>query len=459
MLLNSRLEQEAAMEQIEGSPRGLSPPLIILIHGTWAHGLLRSVLSHASYANRFLWQKPRIWNDCPGDFERRLAEKIEIEVRIKGFSWTGYNSVQARYEAACALSETVADEFRRGTRQVFIVAHSHGGNVAEYASAMLEPQLRVSGIVTMACPFISASPRNMTQGEESMRGGLWLLIVLAVFGAISYSFFALASTWLLLSINEPQKVPVIVLLSIITAAFVTAGLFKLLGVLWRGAFSTFRNRWASQLASGSSAAAIPFLSIRATGDEAHAALMLAQVLNSLQQLSARLSGLVCTRAEAALYERLKESSVFRTFYYAGFVIGTATVYLASKDGAVSALIFFLGWCCLPLVFDFSAKLLIIVLGLCVVPASRFLAALASYPFGGFRLILLSVWMDFQVETGPTDKTFEGLFLSKNSLDDLRLGMRHRIYDMAETTATIGKWIRLRIEIEEVKKRQKAQSSR
>ena len=72
-------------------------------------------------------------------------------------SWTQRNSLHARSEAAETFSEflKVDLEAHRDARH-FIVAHSHGGNIAVSALKLLsvEERRRVSGLVTMGTPFL-----------------------------------------------------------------------------------------------------------------------------------------------------------------------------------------------------------------------------------------------------------------------------------------------------------------
>src|SRR5262245_54765385 len=43
----------------------------------------------------------------------------------------------------------------------FIIAHSHGGNIARYALHDPEFAARAAGVVTLATPFLTGKPRNV----------------------------------------------------------------------------------------------------------------------------------------------------------------------------------------------------------------------------------------------------------------------------------------------------------
>lgn len=85
------------------------PPLIILIHGTWAHGFLRSILSHFGIADRLIGQRPKVWSEGAGEFRRRIASEVPVGTRIESFSWTGYNSIGAPRDAATDLAAKIVD--------------------------------------------------------------------------------------------------------------------------------------------------------------------------------------------------------------------------------------------------------------------------------------------------------------------------------------------------------------
>jgi hypothetical protein len=98
---------------------------------------------------------------------RRLQEELGGDVVFLPFRWSGMNWPSARYRAAHRLR----DHFRATARKypergLYVVAHSHGGNVALYAvrDAAREnvPDELPSGVVCLSTPFIAAQPRPLT---------------------------------------------------------------------------------------------------------------------------------------------------------------------------------------------------------------------------------------------------------------------------------------------------------
>ncbi|MCP5235748.1 MAG: alpha/beta fold hydrolase [Zoogloeaceae bacterium] len=96
-----------------------------------------------------------------------LKARITGSVVFRRFEWDGFNSHECRLRAAkdlVAVLENQVSEFPSSRH--FIIAHSHGGNVAGYALKESAVAKRVARVYTLATPFICARPR---WGEEESR--------------------------------------------------------------------------------------------------------------------------------------------------------------------------------------------------------------------------------------------------------------------------------------------------
>ena len=98
---------------------------------------------------------------------RRLQEELGGDVVFLPFRWSGMNWPSARYRAAHRLRDHLREAARQyPERGLYVVAHSHGGNVALYAvrDAARENALDElpSGVVCLSTPFIAAQPRPLT---------------------------------------------------------------------------------------------------------------------------------------------------------------------------------------------------------------------------------------------------------------------------------------------------------
>lgn len=92
---------------------------------------------------------------------------------FKVLRWTGGNSHGERVHAGRRLAAAVQAEHDKsdGAPQ-YIVAHSHGGNVALYA--LRDPAIppKVARLVTIATPFVSCAPRRL---PKILGGVVWTL--------------------------------------------------------------------------------------------------------------------------------------------------------------------------------------------------------------------------------------------------------------------------------------------
>ena len=98
---------------------------------------------------------------------RRLEEELGADVVFLPFRWSGMNWPSARYRAARRLCDHLrVTAERHPERRHYVVAHSHGGNVALYAlrDAAREsaPDALPAGVVCLSTPFIAAQPRPVT---------------------------------------------------------------------------------------------------------------------------------------------------------------------------------------------------------------------------------------------------------------------------------------------------------
>ena len=121
--------------------------LITLLHGTWARG---AQWSHQEN----------------GALREYLRGRFGSNVLFFAPEWSGRNTVSARARGAVVLQEhvlKVATEYPRG--QHFVIGHSHGGNVALYALRDPAVAEHVSGIISLATPFLHARRRRSKAGE------------------------------------------------------------------------------------------------------------------------------------------------------------------------------------------------------------------------------------------------------------------------------------------------------
>jgi hypothetical protein len=116
--------------------------VIILVHGTWAR------------------RAP--WLNQSSLLCKTLCEKLPEPIKIVPFEWTGRNSNEARQRAGKNLEWLIRKLVNdHPTAKHFIVAHSHGGNIALYALRDPALQGRVTGVICLSTPFLIFSERHL----------------------------------------------------------------------------------------------------------------------------------------------------------------------------------------------------------------------------------------------------------------------------------------------------------
>jgi len=139
--------------------------VVTLIHGTWA--------THSQ------------WTQADSKLRGAIEQTFPGLVEFKPpFQWSAKNGIDARRDAVTRLRDALAhDQPVAGTHH-FLIAHSHGGNIA--LCALRDPNIRtgIAGVACLATPFLIAKPREMgTLAENIIVGGLlaWSVLVAIVF--------------------------------------------------------------------------------------------------------------------------------------------------------------------------------------------------------------------------------------------------------------------------------------
>lgn len=91
------------------------------------------------------------------------ARKVIFDV----FEWSGKNTHQARIKAGHELANHIR-QLRQQYQHArhYIIAHSHGGNIALLAHKHLSQDLHAQGVATLGTPFIQASLKEDLQGKS-----------------------------------------------------------------------------------------------------------------------------------------------------------------------------------------------------------------------------------------------------------------------------------------------------
>jgi pimeloyl-ACP methyl ester carboxylesterase len=115
-------------------------PLIVLVHGTFGRN--------------------SEWTTPGSTFLRLLAAQFPAPPLFWVFRWSGDNSEAARARAGIDLCRFLkALSCRWPAKKCYVIAHSHGGNIARQALSL--PSSPTCGLVTLATPYLDFSARRL----------------------------------------------------------------------------------------------------------------------------------------------------------------------------------------------------------------------------------------------------------------------------------------------------------
>jgi len=151
---------------------------VTLVHGTWARNSK--------------W--PRL--------EQELLRQFGLDnTLITYLPWTGGNTASARLSAAALLQShlrSLADQ--RPTAKHFVVAHSHGGNIALLAMRDNQIKAALSGLVCLSTPFLLYRPLTLVPDEDLFNKAAYWGIIISVATISGLAAYLSGNGWSLLPI-------------------------------------------------------------------------------------------------------------------------------------------------------------------------------------------------------------------------------------------------------------------
>src|ERR1022692_2328478 len=124
----------------------------------------------------------RLWSGSAATLVDFLQRQFGTSLHVRTFRWNGWNGQKSRMKAAVKLRADLYQAIHDyPSSKHVIIAHSHGGNVALYALKDAELRSRVSGLVTLATPFLFVESRRLE----------WVIVLTAVGAASHVAFYTL----------------------------------------------------------------------------------------------------------------------------------------------------------------------------------------------------------------------------------------------------------------------------
>lgn len=132
--------------------------VVYLVHGTFAQGAE--------------------WVHPSSALAKSVKAGLGSDVLIAPFKWSGANSHTARRAAGKKLAQTIHkfDHYNPDAPQ-YIVAHSHGGNVAAYALNESGVRSKITAVACLGTPFIKAHARDLVGAKRLVQ---WILTACAI---------------------------------------------------------------------------------------------------------------------------------------------------------------------------------------------------------------------------------------------------------------------------------------
>jgi hypothetical protein len=122
------------------------------------------------------------WFQTKSRFANQLKHRLGehgLEADIVAHLWSGANSASERDKGARTLAKTVRRLAKSHKAGVHVIGHSHGGNVANDAAAMLnwsrtQRRPKIASITTVGTPFFRS---HVTTSD---RLGAWVFVIVAL---------------------------------------------------------------------------------------------------------------------------------------------------------------------------------------------------------------------------------------------------------------------------------------
>jgi hypothetical protein len=121
------------------------------------------------------------WTQDGSILRQTLQNHLDGPVSFSNPAWGGANSPWARQKAAQQLAGHLKNQIEaHPAASHFVVAHSHGGNIALMSCCDAGVSSRLSGVVCLATPFLSYQPRRFRPYLSLLVFSLFASIVVGI---------------------------------------------------------------------------------------------------------------------------------------------------------------------------------------------------------------------------------------------------------------------------------------
>ncbi len=364
---------------------------ITLVHGTFA--------AESDWITQHEDEKP---DGFRGRLKSVLGESTTFNLPTPWGSQSFFGKLKdltntARLNGAERLKQELLEGEKKPGEKHFLLAHSHGGNVAMYALQDQKVQQRIDGLICMATPFLFPRRRPLSIVT------LILSLIIMIIGVTQF-------LWGMGAANQNG------IFWVMACALITVGIIVPAILIWMIVRVRYKQRGANDSNLGSSKLQdhitrlsytdpnIPILLIRSSGDEASGLLRGTQFLNWLGGMVMRIGGrqiylLICASALLLFWMAYKDA--------AWIPAGTFTI--------------------LNIALICSAAIMIVMLA--ALTLSRVLIGFDAWRWVGE--------LETMIEDGPPGIASDLLVITPRQPKD---GLSHTaVYTEPETTQAIAEW--------------------
>jgi hypothetical protein len=248
---------------------GRGSVVVTLVHGTFGR----------------LPGRDAAWARDGSFFRRCLTEALGGDIAFRTFRWSGMNWPSARYRAGRRLRDHCRETANRyPERSHYLVAHSHGGNVALYALRDFVDHAPAdalpAGVICLSTPFITAQPRPVTLFRFV---ATYTVILVATFAVVAALMGRLLVPWLArLAAGSPELQALV--WNEVWAEFALCAVLS-----WRATHALVRLARARRKLIDVRRVPVPIRIYRSIGDEATAVLVTSSLLTWIGTLAWRVA--------------------------------------------------------------------------------------------------------------------------------------------------------------------------
>jgi hypothetical protein len=155
--------------------------VLIMVHGTWGRGFFPD--SRPPSKRGLRWYEPNSYFYCS---LLKYFNDRGVRAHTSFVEWSGANSFNERERAARDLAQTIDTQLAcYAGLPIYLIGHSHGGNVISRSFAHTQSPLDHIRVVTLATPFLEVFKTELSNRQVQSLRTLYLVSFFVISGFLS----------------------------------------------------------------------------------------------------------------------------------------------------------------------------------------------------------------------------------------------------------------------------------